>query len=164
MKNFIKVFLVVIWFSVFSGQLCTKVMVYGKDYNSAPVSGVYRNGRTEILQAVQKGLEIQKYEVATVDTDAGSIKSGWKPVETDSHYFDLFGRKDYGATDGAYYRMNVDLIEQGDSTKVIISTTVKSILGRLETTGKVEKRLKDYLENALRSPNIEMTNVGVKNK
>ncbi|MBX7147622.1 hypothetical protein K1X76_00930 [bacterium] len=164
MKNALKLMLVCVWFTLFSGQLCTKVMVYGKDFNSVSTSAVFRNGRTEILEAVQKGLEALKYQVTVVDAEAGSVKSGWKPVEVDSHYFNLFERRDYGGADGAYYKMNVDLIEQGDSTKVVISTTVKSLIGRLESTGNVERRLKEYLEDALRSPNIEMTNVGVKNR
>ena len=48
--------------------------------------------------------------------------------------------------------------------KVTYSPTVKTIVGPLESSGVIEKRLLTQLHDYLRSPQIEMTNVGVKKK
>ena len=76
----------------------------------------------------------------------------------------FFERRDYGLTDGAYYQLVVDIMEEGSQMKVAVSTTIKSIAGKMKTSGKVEKRILKQLKNYLRAPQIQMTNVGVKKK
>lgn len=164
MKSFLKIaFLVFYWVS-FSGQVCTKEIVYGKDYYTDPQKAYFQNDKSEVFQAVSKTLELYGYEVYNIDESKGRITSGWRPVEVDSHYFDLFGTKDYGSSDSSYYQLLVDLTEEGTQIKVAVATKVKSIVGRLYSSSKIERQIIHQLEDYLRSPQIEMTNVGVRKK
>lgn len=148
----------------FSAQTCTKEIVYGRDYYTTPKKAYFQADRTEMMESIQKALEQQGYEVQNIDESKGRVTSGWRAVEVDSHYFDLFGRKDYGSSDGAYYQVMVDLMEEGAQTKILVSTKVKTIVGKLESSGKVERRLLETIEDFLRPPQIELTNVGVRKK
>lgn len=162
MKNFIKFFLLVIFWTSFSGQLCTKKMVYSKDYNASPWSARFQEDRANVMDAAEKALKQFGYEILTKDDQR--LVTGWRPVEGDSHYAKLFDRRDYGVSDGAYYQMTIDVMEEGSRMKVLVGTVVKSIAGPLESSGKVEKRILNQMQDTLRSPQIEMSNVGVEKK
>lgn len=155
--------LLVLWFAT-TGELCTKAIVYGKDYHTKPYAQLYPYNRETLLEGAKKTLEQQGYGINYVDEAKGQIVSGWRSVEGDSHYYNLFGRKDYGVTDGAYYQMVIDFLTEGSKVRVTASTTTKSIAGRFHSSGKVEKRFHAQLADYLRSPLIEMTNVGVDNR
>ncbi|MBI2340851.1 MAG: hypothetical protein HYU99_10900 [Deltaproteobacteria bacterium] len=157
------VFLLFLWFFS-TGQTCTKEIVYGKDYYTLPKHAWFLNDKETVMKAVQRALEHLGYEINNTDEEKGRFITGWRPVEGDSHYYNLFGRRDYGITDGAYYQMTVDLTQEGSQIKVAVGTTVKTIVGKLESAGKVEGRVIAELETYLRPPQIEMTNVGVRKK
>ena len=152
-----------IWIS-FSAQTCTMVIVHGKDHATQPYKASFQSDRGSILAAAKKSLEDKGFQILTYEETPGKIVTGWRPVAADSHYFNLFGRKDYGVSDGAYYQLFVDLIDEGNQTKVLISTTTKNIVGKLESSGKIEKAVISDMEVLLQSPQIEMTNVGVSKK
>ena len=162
-KILIVVFCLSSWFFL-SAQGCTKKIVYGKNYNTIPSKAYYSTDKASVMDALKRVLENNSYEILSFESEAGRILTGWKSVESDSHYFDLFGRKDYGATDGAYYQLIGDVLSDGSQIKVLVSTTVKSIAGKLETNGVVERRVLKQLNDLLRSPQIEITNVGVEKK
>lgn len=164
MKNFIKIFLLVIFWTSFSGQLCTKKMVYSKDYYTNPWKAHFDADQASVFKTVEKTLNRFGYELTVKDEVKGSFVAGWRPVEADSHYVNLFDRRDYGVSDGAYYQLTVDLSQEGSRVKVLVATTVKSIVGPLLSSGKVEKRILLQLQDYLRSPQVEMTNVGVEKK
>ncbi|MBI4411696.1 MAG: hypothetical protein HY541_04350 [Deltaproteobacteria bacterium] len=157
------VFLLFLWL-VSTGQTCTKEIVYGKDYYTQPKTAWFSNDKATVMASIQKTLERFGYQIHNIDEEKGRITSGWRPVEGDSHYFNLFGRKDYGISDGAYYRLTVDLAQEGSQVKVAVGTTIKTVVGQLETSGKLERRIIDQLETYLRPPQIEMSNVGVRKK
>lgn len=157
------IFFLLLWFGS-TGQTCTKEIVYGKDYYTQPKTAWFSNDQATVMTAVQKTLEQLGYQLHNIDNEKGRIVTGWRPVEGDSHYFNLFGRRDYGISDGAYYRLTVDLAQEGSQIKVAVGTTIKTVVGKLETTGKLERRIIDQLETYLRPPQIEMTNVGVRKK
>lgn len=152
-----------VWMSA-TAQLCTKEIVHSKDYYTQPRTGLFETDQPSVLQASQKILENLGYSIHQVDEYRGRIITGWRPTEADSHYAKLFERKDYGVSDGAYYQLIMDLSQQGSKIKVAISTTVKSIAGKLESDGKVEQRVIARLEDELRSPQIQMSNVGIKKR
>lgn len=151
--------LVACWMSL-SGQLCTKKIVYSRDFFTQPVVRDYEHNRATVWDAVQSTLERMGYPINRLEGE-GRIETGWLPVEADSHFVNLFERKDYGLTDGTYYQVIVDMEESGSILRVAISTTVKSIVGKVESTKKIERRIFRQLDDVLRSPQIEMTNVGV---
>lgn len=162
-KALLCVALLGVWMSS-TAQMCTKEIVFSKDFYTQPKTALYETDRASVLQAAQKTLEQLGYAINQVDDYRGRIITGWRPVESDSHYANLFERRDYGVSDGAYYQLIVDLSSQGSKIKVAVSTTVKTIAGKLESSGKVEKRILARLDDQLRSPQIHMSNVGVKNR
>ena len=144
-----------------SASMCTKVVVYGKDERTDAVSKTYKsNLRLSMLQA-QKALESLGYEVSRVDNQQHQILTGWAAVLSDSHYKHQFNRRDYSASQGAYYQLQVDIVEYGDAIKVSVHTNVKSLIGDLSTSQVVENKFLKRLSDFMRSPQIQMTNVGV---
>lgn len=162
-KNVTLIVCIFMWFSM-TGQLCTKKIVYGKDYYTTPYVVYFRASRQQVFDATQKNLELLGYELNQVDMFNGKLSTGWKPVSADSHYFDYFGRKDFGFSDGAYFQLVVHITDSGNDIKVSVSTLIKSISGPLKSSLKLEKQLVQKLKNNLRSTQIEMTNVGVEDK
>lgn len=162
-KSLIALALLFVWVGT-SAQLCTKAIVHGRDYDTQPKTETYEHNRKTINEAIEKTLDHFGYDIVSKNEEGGNFVAGWKPVTVDSHYFDLFGRKDYGLSDGAYYKLLVDIIPQGQRMKVAVATTVKSVSGKLNSSGKLEKKFIKQLSAYLRSPQIEMTNVGVTEK
>lgn len=156
-------FLLLYWFS-FSAQLCTKELVYGRDFYTDPVHETFDNDRISVMAASQKVLENLGYEIQVTDESKGELITGWRPVEAESHYLKLFERPDYGAADGAYYQLTVDLTDVNSRMKVAVGTKVKTIVGKLDSSKKVERRFLDQLRDQLRPSLIELTNVGVRKK
>lgn len=163
-RVFLQLFFVLFFWMAFSGQMCTKAIVYGRNYNTNPWKAYFETDNASVVSSLEKAFAKFGYEVVESDSSRGRFLTGWRPVEADSHYFNMFERRDYGISDGAYYQMQVDLSQESEQVKVVISTTVKSISGPLESSGKVEKRLLTQLQDFLRSPQIEMTNVGIENR
>lgn len=164
MKTCLRILCLVLFWTSFSGETCTKAIVYGRDYHTQPVRDWFDADQTTVMKGVERALEREGFEIFSIDESKGRIVTGWRPVEVDSHYVLLFQRRDYGVSDGAYYRLTTDLTQEGSRIKVAFSTTVKTIVGPLESSGVIEKRLLTQLHDYLRSPQIEMTNVGVKKK
>ncbi len=152
-----------LWF-LLNAQGCTKKIVYSKNFNTQPRKSFYYADKTSVMENTRKLLENLNYSILGYETETGKIVTGWKPVESDSHYLNLFGRKDFGNTDGAYYQLVVDVLPDGPKMKVLVSTTVKTIVGKLETNGIIERRVIEKLDNVMRSPQIEITNVGMEKK
>lgn len=159
----ILILMIGLWFSL-TAQLCTKELVYGRDFYTDPIHETFPNGKGSVMAAVQKTLDKMGYETQVVDESKGEYITGWKPVAVDSHYFNLFDRRDYGAADGAYYQLVVSLSDVGSRVKVGVGTKVKTIVGKLKSTDRVERKVLAQLRDYLRSPVIELTNVGVKQK
>ncbi len=162
-KHILSLLVLFTWLAT-TNATCTKEIVYAKDYFTAPEKIYASTDKITVMAAMKKTLEQLGYEIASNDEENGKMTTGWKAVEVDSHYYDLFGRPDYGSTDGAYYQLLVDLNEEGSRLKVLVATKVKTIVGKLHSSGKVEKRVLKQLEDYLRSPQIEMSNVGVRKK
>ena len=149
-----------LWLS-FTGQMCTKVIVYGKNYDAPPKKVRFQSDRASVFSAVEQTLKNQGYQIVEADESRARFVTGWLAVESDSHYFNLFGRKDYGLTDSTYYRVTVDMIEEGSKVKVLVSTTLKTVVGKLESSGKIEARILTQVGDLVRSREIQMSNVGI---
>lgn len=164
MKRVFQISFLILFWTIFSGQLCTKEIIYAKNYFTQPYKAYFQTDKASVIKAIEKTLDRFGYEIQHLNEEKGSFITSWRPVEGDSHYFNLFGRKDYGMTDGAYYQLTVDTYQEGNQLKVTVGTTVKTIVGKLHSSGKVERKVIAQLNDYLRSPQIEMTNVGVKKK
>ena len=156
-------FLLLLWLST-TNATCTKEIVFAKDYFTQPEKVYVDTDKTTAMEAIEKTLTKLGYEIINKDEENGKITSGWKPAESDSHYLDLFNRKDFGASDGAYYQLLIDINEEGSRMKVLVATKVKTVVGKLTSNKVIEKRVLTQLEDFLRPAQIEMSNVGVRKK
>jgi len=159
-KIFYIIGILTFWFMTTAAS-CTKVVTYGVDTHTLEVTHTYKSNVPTVLQQSKAALESLGYSVLRVDESRNRITTGWLPVKSDSHYFPLFGRADYSAAAGAYYQMIVDVFTDANDVKASASTLVKSISGRLESSLKAENKFLERLDDFMRSPQIEMTNVGV---
>ena len=143
---------------------CTKVMVYASDHPTEAVSKKYSGDSMVVYEKSKKTLETLGYTLTTTDDYQHQITTGWRPVKSDSHYLGLFKRRDYAASDGSYYQLNVTCVSESSGTRVDVKTIVKSVSGKLSSSKSIEKNFLSHLDNAVRSPQIEVTNVGVENR
>jgi hypothetical protein len=143
---------------------CAKKLIYGKNFYTTPVYKYYTADKKIAFDSVHEMLKDMGYQILRRDPERGQIITGWRPTGADSHYIEVFDRKDYGIADGAYYQVIVDIADSGLETKVAISTQVKSIAGPLESSGIIENKVLKELENVFRAPKIELTNIGVENR
>lgn len=147
-----------------SAQTCTMKLVRGRDYYTQPRTQSFEVGMTEMMDVVKKTLDKEGFQIFSINKEQKRFITGWLPVEADSHYLYIFNRKDYGLTDGSYYQLYADLSQEGQKVKVALSTKVKTIVGQLESSHKVERRLLRQIEDYVRAPQLDMTNVGTEKK
>ncbi len=140
---------------------CTKVLVYGKDHPAAAtIEKKFSAPAKETFESGKKALDMLGYKIDDSDEAKGSIRSGWMSTKSNSHYLDLFERKDYGTT-GAYYRVEISIEEEGGKSVVTISTPVRSLVNHVISSGREERRVLNKMADLLRREDFEMTNVGV---
>lgn len=161
--KFCTLLLVFVWLAT-TNATCTKELVFAKDHLTPPEKIYVKTDKNSAMEALKKTLAKLGYEIISADEERGKIVTGWRPVESSSHYFNLFGSKDFGSSDGAYYQLLADINEEGSQMKLLVATKVKTIVGKLETNKVVERRVLKQVEDYLRPPLIEMSNVGVRNK
>ena len=145
-------------------SMCTKVITYAADHPTEAVVHAYSSNIAVAMQQAQKALATLGYEVAQVDESRNQIITGWQPSKSDSHYMELFKHKDYSGNSGAYYKLVVDVFEEAPRVKVSVYTIVKSLSGNLTSSHVVENQLLKRIDDYMRSPQIEMTNIGVQER
>lgn len=142
---------------------CTKVMVYGKDRPVDPVVRHYAATPQDVYAAAKSVLTEMGYKIGFDSDKRYRLRTGWQPTTADSHYVELFGRKDYG-TVGAYYRIHLYVEESDGASDVSIMSTPRSTVPNVKSSGRVEKKILDLIANQLRPDDIEITNVGLQEK
>lgn len=147
-----------------SGASCTKVVTYAQQYRTDAISHQYSSNRLTALEKAKTAMEGMGLQVLRVDESRYQVTSGWMPVLSNSHYMNLFGRNDYSGSQGAYYQLVADVFTEGNKIKVATYTNIKSLAGKLESALVVEKKFLSRLDNLMRSPQIELTNVGMKER
>jgi hypothetical protein len=146
------------------GASCTRVMVIASDHATDPVVRRYTGGPDLLFTRSLKILETMGYDTPITDNVQFKITTGWKPVGSSTHYLTIFNSKDYGASDGAYYQMQLSVVPEGAYSRVEVRTNVKSVAGKLSSANVLEKAFLERLDDASRSPQIQVTNVGVTNR
>ena len=163
-KKYVRLLGVTALFVFCSAQLCTKVVTYASKVGTDPVAHEYSTDTYTALEKTKKALDILGYEIVTVDESRNQITTGWKPVTSDSHYMNLFGRPDYAAADGAYYQVIANISQTGSKVEVSLSTNIQSVAGKLSSSKRIENDIFKQINTYLRSPQIIMTNVGVQER
>lgn len=148
----------------FSAGMCTKVAVYGTDTRTDPVSKIYNSDSYSSGENIQKAIESLGYAVTRAEDTATRFTTAWTSVPPGSHYLNLFNRKDYSASQGSYYQLIIEVTDLSPRMRVSVSTQIKSVSGKLSSAHVIENKVLARIDDFLRSPQIEMTNVGVTNR
>lgn len=159
-----KLFFLILAGFVCFGASCTRVMVIASDHATDAVVRRYTGTPDLLYNQSVKVLENMGYEMPFADYAQFQITTGWRPVGSATHFLALFNRRDYSAADGAYYQLQLSFVPEGNYARVEVRTNVKSVAGKLSSSKTLEKAFLKRLDDAVRSPQIQMTNVGVTNR
>ncbi len=140
---------------------CNTPLVTGRDIAMKPVYKTFSSPVVATFEAAEKALNDMDYKVEYADKDQGVLRTGWMPTTADSHYLDLFDYKDYGVT-GSYYHLTVRITEDGPSKSIVeVQAPLRTIVTRMKSSYRQEKKFLARVRNYLRPADIEVTNIGV---
>ena len=140
---------------------CSKPMAYG--HIAQPIeyfSNDYAASPNDAYYAVRWALKDAGYPVEKEDLPGGIITSKWLPVTAGSHYVEIFGRRDYGATN-SYYQLEVRITPGSGRTLVKVGSRVKTLAHNLKSSGVEERKVLAFVGNYLRSNEPNLTNLGL---
>lgn len=139
---------------------CAKPLLYGKVQKVAAVRESFAYSYDEVYAATLWALEQEGYSIEESSKERGTIITDWTPSTPDSHYVEVFGRRDYGTT-ASYYHLDIALY-QDDQKKiqVVVRSVAKSVVTRLFSTQIEEHHVIDRIQNYLRGRDIDLTNLG----
>lgn len=141
---------------------CTKVFRVAKPSSPHYFKRTYAASPNDIYYALRWALRTHGYPIAEEDLQNGVIKSRYVPVKARSHYLKLFGRQDFGVS-GGYHQMEVRLVPRGGNTEVQIGSRIESMVVHLQSAGTEEGMILEKIADYLRSPQAQVTNLGVQN-
>ena len=139
---------------------CSKPKLYGTLQNSEKLVRYYQADPDETFRAVKQALLFQGYSLKKVDEESRSLETYWQPTTSDSHYVEVFGRKDFG-TVGAYYRIQVKVEEWNNGSRVSLVNVANSIISNLKSSYREEDRVLTKVDDFTRRRDIQVTNIGL---
>ncbi len=142
---------------------CAKPALYGKIQRVAPVKRDYTATYEDLFKAAEWALSERGYSIEEKSLERGTLVTDWTPATPDSHYVEVFNRRDYG-TVGAYHHLDLSIFKspsQGDKIQVAVRSVSKSLVSRLRSTQREENKVLDLIQNALRGKEVEITNLGI---
>lgn len=144
------------------GVSCTKIYRVAKPTPPQLFKKKFAANPNDIYYALRWALKANHYPIAEEDFQNGILKTRYVPVRVYSHYIDIFGRRDYGVS-GAYHQLEVRLTPQGGGghTEVQIGSRIQGVVSNLKSNGREEKMILGKIADYLRSPNVQVTNLGV---
>lgn len=120
----------------------------------------YAANANDTYYAVRWALNEAGLPVASEDLTAGIITTKWVPVTSDSHYIDVFGRRDYGVTN-SYYQLDLRISFDGGRAQVQAAARAKTLAARFKSSGIQERKVLDLIGAYLRTGEPEVTNLGI---
>lgn len=139
---------------------CTKTFRVASPTMPRIIKQEFAASPNDIYYALRWALRSHGYPIAEEDLQNGVIKTRYVPVKSNSHYVDVFGRPDYGVN-GAYHQLELRLVPHNGKTEVQIGSRIQSVVANLKSTGGEEKMILGKITDYLRSPNAQVTNLGV---
>lgn len=124
------------------------------------LSRSYAATANDTYYAVRWALTEAGLAVASEDLAAGVITTKWAPVTSDSHYVDVFGRRDYGVTN-SYYQLDLRISFDGGRALVQAAARAKTLAARFKSSGIQERKVLDLIGAYLRTNEPEVTNLGI---
>lgn len=148
---------------VFAG--CVKPALTAKEQSLSPVERMFTADANQAYYAIRWALASSGFPVGTEDLRNGTISTTWIPTQIGAQYLDPFDRNDPGARDwgnrGGYYRMELQVIPEGDKTRIIATERVRSIVANLKSSGEQEERVLNKIGDYLRNADPDVTNVSL---
>ncbi|MCB1215202.1 MAG: hypothetical protein KDK66_06980, partial [Deltaproteobacteria bacterium] len=111
-------------------------------------------------QAAKESLAYLGYSLREDNEQSKSLQTHWQPTTSDSHYVEVFNRKDFG-TVGAYYYLAVNVIPRGQGSVVTLRNVAKSVISNLKSSRREETRFFGKMADFTRAKDIEVTNIGL---
>jgi uncharacterized lipoprotein len=139
---------------------CSKPALYGTLQENKAIAKYYSVPPEEAFRAAKEALVYLGYSIKQEDNENKTLETFWQPTTADSHYVDVFGRKDYG-TVGAYYRFLVKVTPRQNGSEVSVVNAAKSFISNLKASRHEEARLFDKINDFTRKRDIQVTNVGL---
>jgi hypothetical protein len=139
---------------------CSKPKLYGTIQEADEIVKNYQVPPEEAFRAAKEALAFRGYSIKNVDETAMTIETYWQPSTADSHYVEVFGRRDYG-TVGSYYRLMVKVTPRANGSSVAITNVAKSFISNLKSTQQAEEQVFEKINDFTRKRDIQVTNIGV---
>ena len=124
------------------------------------ISRSFPANANDTYYAVRWALNEAGYPVAGEDLASGIITTKWVPVTSDSHYIELFGRRDFGVTN-SYYQLDLRIGYDNGRATVQIAARAKTLAANFKSSGIEERKVLDFIGSYLRIGEPEITNLGV---
>ena len=147
-------------FVLIAGAACSKPKLYGTIQEAKEVVKFYQVPPEDAFRAAKEALAFRGYSIKTIDETNKTIETYWQPSTADSHYVEVFGRRDYG-TVGAYYRLSVKVSPRANGSSVAITNVAKSFISNLKSTERVEDEVFEKISDFTRKRDINVTNIGL---
>ncbi len=139
---------------------CSKPALYGTLQNSEDIVRYYQASPEETFRAVKSSLLFHGYSLKKVDEEMKTLETYWQPTTSDSHYVEVFGRKDFG-TVGAYYRFQIKVEPWNKGSKVVMINVANSIISNLKSSEREEDSIFTKIDDFTRHRDIQVTNIGL---
>ncbi len=144
---------------------CVKPALTAKEQSLAPVERTFTADANQAYYAIRWALASSGYPVGTEDLRNGTISTTWVPTKVGAQYVDPFERNEPGARDwgnrGGYYRMDFQVIPEGDRSRIVATSRVRSMVANLKGSGEQEIQVLDKIGDYLRTADPDVTNVGI---
>ncbi len=124
------------------------------------ISRSYAANANDTYYAVRWALNQVGLPVATEDLAGGIMTTKWVPVTSDSHYIELFGRRDYGVTN-SYHQLDLRISYDNGRASVQVASRAKTLAANFKSSGIVERKVLDLIGSYLRNGEPEITNLGI---
>lgn len=141
---------------------CTKVYRTAQPTQPKFIKRNFSNSPNDLYYALRWALRTYGYPIAEEDLQNGVIRSHYVPVKAYSHYVRAFlDREDYGAS-GAYHQLEVRLVPQEGETLVQIGSRIQSVATPMVSRGTEENMILKKVADYLRSSDVQVTNIGLR--
>lgn len=139
---------------------CTKPLLYGKVQQIKLTRRGYDQTYDKVFEAARWALTKNGYAIEDESKMKGTIETKWASQTPDSHYVEVFGRRDYG-TVGAYYHLDLAVYQESGIIQVVVRNIAESTVNRLYSTGIQEKKVLDDISLHLLGKTLDITNLGL---
>lgn len=157
--------LIVLLFAVMVAA-CAKPAMVGKEQSLAPTERTFVADPNQAYYAIRWALAATGYAVGSEDLRNGVISTTWVSTLAGAQYLDPYDRNDPGARDwgntGGYFRMDLQVIPEGDKTRIVVTERVRSLIANIKSSGEQENRVLTKIGDYLRNGDPNVTNVGIK--